>query len=193
MDPFFKKSKPDQSPNPWITHSAEEKYANRWIRISHREVTNPSGNPGIYGVVHFNNIAIGVVPIDEQGNTWLVGQYRYTLGQYHWEIPEGGCPIGEDPLLAAQRELQEETGLRAGSWTPLLEAHLSNSVTDEYCLCYVARDLQPGPSEPEDTELLMVRKLPLSEAVEMALNGSITDAVSVMALLKVGLLYSFDK
>lgn len=185
MSYIFKKNVPDQTPNPWITHSEEDRYINPWIRISHREVTNPSGGPGIYGVVHFKNVATGVVPIDDEGYTWLVGQYRYTLGQYHWEIPEGGCPKGESWLAAAQRELLEETGITASEWTPLLEAHLSNSVTDEYCVCFVARGLEYGNSEPEETEQLQVRRLPLTEAIDMVMRGDITDSMSVMALLKV--------
>ena len=183
---LLKKDKPDQTPNPWQTHSIETPYANKWIKVTHRTVTTPGGGAGIYGVVHFNNIATGVVPVDHEGNTWLVGQYRYTLNQYHWEIPEGGCPKGESPLAAAQRELLEETGIVAQQWDLLLESHLSNSVTDEYCVCYVARDLQFGVSEPEETEALEVRKLPLSEAIQMVMEGEITDSMSVMALLKVG-------
>jgi 8-oxo-dGTP pyrophosphatase MutT (NUDIX family) len=180
----FTKNEPDESPNPWTTHSIEEVYANPWIRITHREVTNPSGGPGIYGVVHFKNVAIGIVPIDHEGNTWLVGQYRYTLNQYHWEIPEGGCPGGQSFLEAAQRELLEETGITAKTWIPLLETYLSNSVTDEYGMCFVARDLSFGEATPEETESLEVRKLPFSEAVEMVMRGEITDSLSVMALLK---------
>lgn len=189
----FKREEPDQDKNPWITHTSEEKYSNPWIRITHRKVTNPSGNPGIYGVVHFKNTAIGVVPIDQDGNTWLVGQYRYTLQQYHWEIPEGGCPQGEVPLEAAKRELEEETGIRASRWIPLLEAHLSNSVTDEYCQCFLALDLTIGVAQPEETEQLEIRRLPIKEAIEMAMDGRITDAVSVMALLKVALVYPLVK
>ena len=189
----FKREEPDQDKNPWITHTSEEKYSNPWISITHRKVTNPSGNPGIYGVVHFKNTAIGVVPIDQDGNTWLVGPYRYTLQQYHWEIPEGGCPQGEVPLEAAKRELEEETGIRASRWIPLLEAHLSNSVTDEYCQCFLALDLTIGVAQPEETEQLEIRRLPIKEAIEMAMDGRITDAVSVMALLKVALVYPLVK
>jgi 8-oxo-dGTP pyrophosphatase MutT (NUDIX family) len=181
---IFQRQQPDNTPNPWQTHSVEEKYANPWIRITHRTVTNPSGGPGIYGVVHFRNVAIGIVPLDAEGYTWLVGQYRYTLEQYHWEIPEGGCPLGTPPLASAQRELLEETGITATRWTPLLETHLSNSVTDEYGVCYVAQGLSFGEAEPEETEQLHVRRLPFSEVVEMVLNGEITDSLSVMAILK---------
>ena len=189
----FTKFEPDEYPNPWETHSIEEKYTNPWIGITHREVTNPSGGPGIYGVVHFKNVAIGIVPIDEDGNTWLVGQYRYTLNQYHWEIPEGGCPKGLSYLEAAQRELLEETGITARTWIPLLETHLSNSVTDEYGVCFVARDLSFGEAEPEETESLEVKKMPFSEAVDMVMRGEITDALSIMALLKADKVLSNDK
>lgn len=189
----FKREEPDQENNPWITHTSEEKYSNPWISITHRKVTNPSGNLGIYGVVHFKNTAIGVVPIDQDGYTWLVGQYRYTLQQYHWEIPEGGCPQDEVPLEAAKRELEEETGIQASRWIPLLEAHLSNSVTDEYCQCFLALDLTIGAAQPEETEQLKIRRLPIKEAIEMAMDGRITDAVSVMALLKVALVYPLVK
>jgi 8-oxo-dGTP pyrophosphatase MutT (NUDIX family) len=181
----FKRQYPDDSPNPWQTHTDEVRYDNRWIAVRHHEVTNPAGGAGVYGVVHFKNIAVGVVPLDHELNTWLVGQYRYTLQQYHWEIPEGGCPAGESTLAAGQRELLEETGIVAKTWLPLLETHLSNSVTDEYGVCYVARDLSFGEAEPEETEQLHVRRLPFAEVLDMVLDGQITDSLSVMAILKV--------
>ena len=162
--------------NPWKTIKKEKIYENPWITLEHHDVVNPAGNPGIYGLVKFKNQAIGIVPLDEAGNTWLVGQYRYTLEKYTWEIPEGGCPIGTDPLDAAKRELREETGITANKWTHLLDIHTSNSVTDEFGLCYLAEDLDFGKAEPEETELLKVRKLPLTEAIEMVLNNEITDS-----------------
>lgn len=183
--PFqFKTSGPDASPNPWQTLSEREAYANPWIRVSHREVLNPSGGPGIYGVVQFKNVAVGVVPLDAEGYTWLVGQYRYTLERYTWEIPEGGGPLGTDPLAAAKRELLEETGITAQHWTPLLEMHTSNSVTDEYGVAYIAQDLAMGIAQPEETEQLHLRRLPFAEVVEMVLSGEITDALSMIAVLK---------
>lgn len=174
--------------NPWQTLSIQEVYDNRWIKITHREVLTPAGTPGIYGVVHFKNVAIGIVPVDEEGNTWLVGQYRYTLDQYSWEIPEGGCPQGTDPLETAKRELKEETGMQATHWEQILDFHTSNSVTDEYGIAYLAKGLSFGEAEPEETEELQLKKVPLTEAVEMVMRGEITDALSVMALLKVHIL-----
>jgi 8-oxo-dGTP pyrophosphatase MutT (NUDIX family) len=172
--------------NPWITHSTRIVYENPWIRVSESQVTNPSGGPGIYGVVHFRNRAIGVLPIDDEGHTWLVGQYRYTLDTYEWEIPEGGCPAGESPLEAAKRELREETGLIAAEYRVLFDnLALSNSVSDERATIFVATGLTQAEADPEETEDLKVRRLPLSEAIAMVRRGEITDSISVMALLAV--------
>jgi len=172
--------------NPWTTLSGEEKYDNPWINITEYQVLNPAGGKGIYGKVHFKNKAIGVIALDEHNDTWLVGQYRYTLNEFHWEIPEGGGIIGSPPLEAAKRELKEETGLTAKKWSLLFRIHTSNSVTDEEGFVFLAEDLQHGDSELEETEAdLKVWKLPLSEAVEMVLNGKITDSMSVSGLLMV--------
>jgi len=172
--------------NPWTTLSGEEKYENPWIRVTEYQVLNPSGGKGIYGKVHFKNKAIGVIPVDADGNTWLVGQYRYTLNEFHWEIPEGGGPPHETPLATAQRELQEETGLTANRWTLLTRLHTSNSVTDEEGFLFLAEDLTAGDWSPEETEAdLKVRKLPLREAVELVMDGTITDSLSMIGLLKV--------
>jgi len=174
--------------NPWQTHTVKEVYENPWITVSHREVTAPTGNAAIYGLVHFKNTAVAVVPIDSEGNTWLVGQHRYTLNQYTWEIPEGGGLPHEDNLSVAKRELREETGIVANQWTPLLELHTSNSVTDEYAVGFVAQNLQFGECEPDDTEALQIRKLPLTTAIDMAMDGRITDGLAMACLFKVKLL-----
>lgn len=171
--------------NPWATKKTAKVYDNPWISLTHREVVNPSGKDGIYGVVHFKNLAIGVVPIDEEGNTWLVGQYRYTLERYSWEIPEGGCPLGTDPLETAKRELKEETGMTASNWTHILDLHTSNSVTDEAGMVFLATGLTQGDSQPEETEDLRVEKVPLKKALELIDQGVITDALSVMGLYRV--------
>ena len=168
----------------WQTHSVETVYDNPWVTVTHREVTAPTGNPCIYGMVHFKNLALGVIPIDEYGNTWLVGQHRYTLNQYGWEIPDGGGARDVDPLLTAQRELREETGISASRWTPLLTLHTSNSVTDEVGYAYIAQGLTFGEKDFDETEQLAVVKLPLEEAVERVMNGEITDALALASLLK---------
>ncbi|MEM0992996.1 MAG: NUDIX hydrolase [Bacteroidota bacterium] len=170
--------------NDWQTINIQEVYNNPWIQVTHRDVINPSGGKGIYGQVHFKNIAIGIVPLDENYHTWLVGQYRYTLNAYSWEIPEGGCPIGTAPLDTAKRELLEETGIQAKKWTQLLKMHTSNSVTDEYGFAYVAQDLSFGEAEPEETEALAIKKLPLQAAFDMVMRNEITDSLSIAALMK---------
>src|SRR5688572_14814786 len=172
--------------NPWTTLSGDTKYDNPWITVTEYQVINPSGGKGIYGKVHFKNHAIGIIALDKDLNTWLVGQYRYTLNSWEWEIPEGGGPLDQDALLSAQRELREETGLIAHKWTEILHLHTSNSVTDEAGYIYLAEDLEEGTSQLEDTEAdLKVWKLPFREALDMVLEGKITDSISVMGILKV--------
>lgn len=171
----------------WITKTSTVVYENPWIKISHEDVITPKGTDGIYGVVHFKNTAIGVVPIDNEGNTWLVKQSRYTLNQFTWEIPEGGCPQNEDPLTAAKRELEEEVGLQANHWSELMRLHLSNSVTDELCIIFIARDLYAGKQQLEATEDIEYKKIPLHEAIAMVKRGEITDGISVAALLRIAL------
>lgn len=174
--------------NPWQTRTNKVVYDNPWIQLSHREVITPGGSDGIYGVVHFKNLAIGIVPLDKDYNTWLVGQYRYTLEEYSWEIPEGGGPLGTDPLASAQRELIEETGIRADIWTKVADLRVSNSVTDEKGLIYVAQGLHFGEAEPEDTEDLRVKKLPFEEALQMVIDGEITDSLAMIGLMKTKIL-----
>lgn len=168
--------------NPWRTLSSRAVYENDWIGLREDQVVRPDKELGIYGVVHFKNLAIGILAV-EDGHVYLVGQYRYPLDQYSWEIPEGGCPEGEDPLSAAQRELEEETGLRAQRWEKLGEAHLSNSVSDEQAIWYLATGLTEGKHCPEGTERLKVRRLRFEEALEMAFTGKITDALSLLAIM----------
>jgi 8-oxo-dGTP pyrophosphatase MutT (NUDIX family) len=176
----------DESVNPWTKVSTRVVYDNPWISVREDEVVRPDGLPGIYGVVHFKNIAVGVLAV-EDGEVYLVGQYRYTLERYSWEIVEGGCAPGEETLDAARRELEEETGLRARRWLRMGEAHLSNSVTDELAVWYLATGLEQGECRPEGTEKLQVRRVPLEEAMRMALSGEITDAISMLALMRLSL------
>ncbi|WP_207435689.1 NUDIX domain-containing protein [Sabulibacter ruber] len=170
--------------NPWKTLDSKPIYDNPWISVREEQVINPGGGRGIYGVVSMKNLAIGIIPIDEEGNTWLVGQYRYTVNEYSWEIPMGGGPIGIDPLESAKRELKEETGFTAEQWTNIGRIHTSNSVTDEEGFIFLAEDLTAGETEFEETEDLKIWKLPLHEAVRMAMDSEITDAISVAGLLK---------
>lgn len=171
---------------PWCCLSSRLVYESPWIRVHHDAVRTPGGTEGIYGRVHFRNRAVGIVPLDEEGCTWLVRQYRYVLGRYSWEIPEGGSPFSEDLLETAKRELREETGLMASDWQELLHLHLSNSVTDEEAVVFVARGLSQGEAEPEASEDIAVQRLPLAEALRWVMDGRITDAISVAALLKLG-------
>lgn len=172
---------PEDSKNPWRTVSSRQVYENRWISVREDQVVRPDGEPGIYGVVHYKNVAVGILAI-EGDHVYLVGQYRYPLEMYSWEIPEGGCPEGEEPLGAARRELREEKGLEATSWRKLGEAYLSNSVADEYAVWFLATGLVPGEVRPEGTEKIRVRRVPLREALAMALEGEITDALSIVAI-----------
>lgn len=169
----------------WTELSREEVYDNPWIRVTESQVVNPNGGKGIYGVVHFKNLAIGVIPLDEDNNTWIVGQDRFPFeGKYTWEIVEGGGPIDVDPLDSAKRELLEEVGLKARHWQLIQEMDLSNSATDEKALIYVARGLSSHASQPDETEQLEVRKVAFSQLVDMVLCGEVVDSLSVAGVLK---------
>ena len=170
----------------WKKLSSKKIFDNPWITVFEDHVINPGGGHNQYGVVHFKNKAIAIVPLDEDGNTWLVGQERYTLGSYSWELPMGGAADDEEPIDAAKRELKEETGLTASRWSQVLRLHVSNSVTDEEGIVFIAQELEEGEPDFDETEDLQIRKLPLAEAVAMIGRGEITDAISVAALLYVG-------
>ncbi len=171
--------------NNWKTLSDEVVYENPWLQLHHRDVINPAGKPGIYGLVSFRNKAIGIIPLDKENNIYLVGQFRYTLDEYSWEIPEGGGPLDEDPMDAAKRELKEETGLKAEKWIKIARIHTSNSATDEEGFLYTAEGLSQHETEPEDTEDLIVKKVSLVEAVDMVMRSEITDSLSVCGILMV--------
>jgi len=172
--------------NPWKTLEKKMIYENPWILIKEHKVINPGGKKGIYGKVSFKNKAIGIIPIDENGDTWLVGQYRYTLDEYSWEIPMGGGPLSEDILISAKRELKEETGITANKWTNILRIHTSNSVTDEEGFVFLAEDLIKGEPEFEDTEKIKIVKLPFKKAYIMAIENEITDSISLAGIMKLG-------
>ena len=178
----------DTTKNPWTIHSREKRYDNNWISVWHHEGLNPTGGKGIYGVVHFKNHAIGVVALDGENNIYLVGQYRFPLERFSWEIPEGGCPLGEVPLDTAKRELLEETGLVASHWEEITRLDLSNSVSDETGVVFLARGLEQRQAEPEETEQLVVKRVPFEEAYQMVDRFEITDSVSVADIQKVKLM-----
>ena len=173
--------------SPWRRRSRRVAYENEWITVWHDEVTRPDGQPGIYGVLHYKGLAVGIVPIDDEDRVALVGQFRYTLDGYSWEIPEGGVPPDEDPLEGARRELREETGLDAAEWRELGRIHLSNSISDEAGIAYLATGLTPGTPSPDGTEDLEVWWVPFDEALAMTGDGRITDVLSIVALQRVAL------
>ena len=178
----------DETKNPWTVLSRATVYENNWIRVDHHEVLGPSGGPGVYGTVHFKNLAIGVVPIDESGNVILVGQYRFPLQAYSWEIPEGGGSPSETALESAQRELREECGLAAGRWIEIQGMDLSNCVSDERSTAFLAWELSKVPAQPDETEMLQIARVPFWDAVDRAKRGESRDASSVAALLRVALM-----
>ena len=173
---------------PWIIRATRSAYDNPWIAVTEHDVTDPNGNPGLYGVCQVKAYAVGVVPIDHAGYVWLVGQHRFPGDYYSWELPEGGGPKSVDPVISAQRELREETGVVAGQWREILRLDFSNALTDEVGFGYLAWDLTVGEPEPEEVEQLALRRLPFAEALEMALAGDLRDAFSQIMLMKVDVL-----
>lgn len=179
---------PYKNVNPWKILKSDEIYDTPWIKVMRHEVIHPSGNPGIYSVTHFKNYAIGILPLDNENNTWLVGQYRFPLNKYSWEIPEGGGALNTSPLVSAQRELKEETGITAKEFIEIQRMHLSNSATDELAILYVAKELSFGEAQPEESEELNCIKIPFDEVYKKVVSGEITDSLTVVAVLKVKLM-----
>lgn len=168
---------------PWKIHDQQLVHENPWIRIDRHDVTTPTGTPGVYTTVEFKNWAIGIVPIDDDGNTYLVGQYRFPLQEYSWEIPEGGGHKEHTLLDSAQRELLEETGISAAHWEQIYEFHTSNSICNERAYIFIATGLTFGEAQPEETEELEVRKLPFSELVEMVYRNEVKDSLTIIGVL----------
>jgi len=172
----------------WKKFASRKIYENDWMTVLEDHVQNPGGGENQYGHVHFKNVAVAILPLDDEEHTWLVGQSRYTLGVYSWELPMGGAPLDEDLLAAARRELAEETGLRANTWQELMRLHTSNSITDEQAVVYLATELTEGTAALEESEDISTRRLHIDAAIDMAINGEITDAISVAALLRAALM-----
>jgi 8-oxo-dGTP pyrophosphatase MutT (NUDIX family) len=180
-------NEPAVASGPWTRRSRRIAYENPWLTIWHDDVIRPDGQPGIYGVVHFANLAVGVLAIDADDRVLLVGQHRYTLDAWSWEIPEGGVPAGETALEGARRELREETGVDAATWRELCRSHLSNSVSDEEAVLYLATGLTHGPAAPDGTEELEIRWAPFDEVLSMTFDGRITDAMTILAVHRAAL------
>ena len=187
MDDPEARPEPPTASGPWTRRSRRVAYENAWITVWHDDVTRPDGQPGIYGVVHFANLAAGVLVLDNDDRVLLVGQHRYALDAYAWEIPEGGVPAGETALEGARRELLEETGVEARDWRELARVHLSNSVSDELAVLFVATGLTHGVATPDGTEDLAIRWLPFDDVLAMTLDGRISDVMTVVAVERLAL------
>ena len=172
---------------PWRRQTRAIAYENAWITVWHDDVARPDGSPGIYGVVHFANLAVGAVVLDDDDRVLLVGQHRYTLDTYSWELPEGGVPAGESAIDGARRELREETGVEADRWREIARFHLSNSISDEAGILFAAHATSHGVASPEPSEQLAIRWLPFAEALAMTIDGRITDAMTIIGLQRVAL------
>ncbi len=173
----------DLERNPWKTLDSKVVYKNPWISVREDKVICPDGSEGIYGVVDSKR-ATAVVALTPDREVYLVGQYRYPIDRYSWEIIEGGVEPGESPLAACKRELEEEAGLQAEKFVPLGgETHLSNCFTSERSYLYLATELRPVQSRPDNTEILQVKKVPLSDALRMCDSGEISDGLSLIGLM----------
>jgi|SRR5579859_275062 len=171
---------------PWRPGAERVAFESAWITVTEQTTVAPTGRPAPYGLVRFKNLAVAVLPIDADGSVILVGQHRFPLGNYSWELPEGGSPLGEDTLEGAKRELAEETGLVAADWREILRAELSNSVTDERMVGYLATGLSQGQElhAADDTEAIVVVRVPFREALDAAVAGHLPDMLTVAMLLR---------
>ena len=174
----------NETKNPWTTLASKDVHESPWIKVTQHDVLNPAGQPSTYSTVHFKNLAVGVIPLDADGNTWIVGQYRYPVDCFSWEIPEGGGPQGETPIDTAKRELLEETGIEAARWEKFMEFHTSNSATDEHVHLFVARDLTFHDPHPDEDEEIVVRKVAFEELYQMVMRNEVWDSLTIAGVLK---------
>jgi ADP-ribose pyrophosphatase len=177
-------SQPDPFGDPFQIVASHIAYENPWMKIEHQDVIRPDGNPGVYGIVRFANRAVAVLPIEANGDVWLVGQYRRPLGRWSWEIPEGGVPFDEDLEAGARRELEEEAGLIAGTLIKVLEFDPSNCISDEAGTAFIAFDLSAGVMAPDPTEVLRLRRLHFTQVLEEIDNGLIRDGPTLATMLR---------
>ena len=169
---------------PWAASRERLIYDNPWVTLREHQAVAPTGRSALYGVVGFKNYAIGVLPLHEDGSVTLVGQHRFPLRGYSWEIPEGGGPLDVDPLESARRELREETGLIAESWREVLRYELSNSVTDERGFGYIATGLSQTETDPDETEVIQITRQPFRDVLDAALSGMMPDMITLAMLLR---------
>lgn len=188
---MLQEKRPDvASRNPWTTTASRVVYQNPWISVREDQVIRPDGRPGIYGVVDIRP-SIGVVALDDQDRIVLVGQWRYALNRYSWEIPRGGSHPGEiDMLTVAQRELAEETGVLAAHWRRLGPVDICNGVANDVQTLFLATGLTATDRRLDPEEDIAVEWHPFDEAVRMALDGRITEVCSIAAILQVAILRS---
>jgi 8-oxo-dGTP pyrophosphatase MutT (NUDIX family) len=171
---------------PWTRLSERTVFENPWLRLTEHEAVAPTGRPAQYGLVGMKNLALAILPLHDDGTVILVGQHRFAFADYSWEIPEGGGPLDVDPLESAKRELAEETGLQAAEWRQVLRLQLSNSITDERAVGYVALGLSEATEahHADDTEALTMVRVPFREALDAALAGHLQDVLTVAMLLR---------
>ena len=169
----------------WRSVTSQTVFQNPWIRVESHDVIAPTGNPAHYGLVKFANRAIAVLPLHDDGTVSLVGQARFATDAYSWELPEGGGPLDEDPRQAAIRELREETGLVAADLREILSFDVSNSVTDEVAVCFLATGLSQSDTAPDETEAFDYARVPFKTLLDAVIKGQVRDGLTVVSVLRV--------